>query len=271
MKNILHIPQKKESLVTEGELNLAKEIQLHLLPKNFPFPNKIEVGTLYQPARKIGGDFYDAIQVDDRKAAFLIGDVSGHSVPAALFMTQCITLLKALIKMDFSLLKIAETANKILFDYAQADMFATVFISIYDSHYHQLSFINAGHPPPLLLRSTWNSEDRAFHPVTLLKSEGIALNCFSKVTLEEKKIQLFNGDILLLYTDGLIEATDKEEKQFGEANLKELLSRHKDLSSEEIAKKVLLSLNDYAKGTPVELDDMAALVLKFRERQEEPI
>ena len=112
MKNILHIPQKKESLVTAGELNLAKEIQRHLLPKVFPFPNKIEVGTLYQPAKQVGGDFYDAIQVDDRKAAFLIGDVSGHSVPAALFMTQCITLLKALIKMDFSLLKIASVHQK---------------------------------------------------------------------------------------------------------------------------------------------------------------
>lgn len=269
MKSVFRTEKKKEPVITPGELNLAKEIQLHLLPKTFPFPDKVEIGTLYRPARQIGGDFYDVIQVDERKAAFLIGDVSGHSVPAALFMTQCITLLKALIKMDFSLLKVAETANKILFDYAQADMFATVFISIYDSHYQQLSFVSAGHPPPMLLRSSWNSDNQAFHPISSLKAEGMALNCFSKVTLEEKKIQLFDGDILFLYTDGLIEATDKDEKQFGEANLKELLGELKDLSSEEIARNILQRLTDYSKNTPVETDDMAALVLKFRERKEE--
>lgn len=252
----------EKRLAKNDELELAKQIQTHLFPKSFPFPQYIDVGTLYEPSKYIGGDFYDVIQIDDRKVAFLMGDVAGYSIPAALFMTQCLTLLKAFIKMDLSLLKVAEKTNQILYDLAKADMFATVFIAIYDSHYNQLSFINAGHNPPLLIRTAKNIPERTLSMIT---AEGIALNCLPKITLEEKRIQLYGGDILLMYTDGIIEARNEKDEIFGESKLKGLMVELKDLPAQQIIERIFETYKDYTASTK-DRDDIAALVIKFKKR-----
>jgi len=184
--------KRRRHSITESELELAKEIQSYMLPSRFPFPKKLEVGTIYEPAAHIGGDFYDVIQIDHRRAAFIIGDISGHSIAAAIFMTQCHTLIKTLIKMDLSLLKIAETANEILLEVAKPDMFATLFIGIFDSFYNQFSYINAGHPPPFLIRSRLGRENEDFSPISNLTAEGMALNCQKKFILEEKTFAAFH-------------------------------------------------------------------------------
>ncbi len=254
-----------EPSFTVSELELAREIQAHLLPKAFPSADHTEIGTLYQPSKYIGGDFYDVIQIDDRKIAFVIGDVSGKSLHAALFMTQCLTLLKVFIKMDLNILKIIEKTNQMLFELAKTDMFATVFLGIYDIHYHQLSYVNAGHNPPLLMRTSVEIPAKDYHPMTMLTAEGMALNCITHMVLEEKRIQLYEGDILLLYTDGLIEACNEFEEIFGEAKLKGLVTELKDLPSQEMAQKILERIQGYSKSSQIEPDDMAALVIKLKE------
>lgn len=252
---------------TVNELELAQEIQANLLPKSFTLDKKIEVGALYKASKYIGGDFYDVIQIDERKIAFVIGDVSGKSLHAALFMTQCLTLLKVFIKMDLNILKIIEKTNQMLFELVKTDMFATVFIGIYDTHYHQLSYVNAGHNPPLLLRTSVEIPAKDYHPMTMLTAEGIALNCIANIVLEEKRIQLYEGDILLLYTDGLIDATNEFDEEFGEAKLKGLITELKDLPSQTMAEKMLERIQDHSKASKTELDDMAALVIKFKEEK----
>ncbi|HBQ20551.1 MAG: hypothetical protein A2Z91_07190 [Deltaproteobacteria bacterium GWA2_38_16] len=267
---LIHLFQKSPiTPITIGELELAQQIQEHLLPHHFPFPHKIEVGTFYKPSKYIGGDFYDVIQIDDRKVAFIIGDVSGNSIPAALFMTQTLTLLKAFIKMDLSLLKILEKTNQILMDIAKPNMFATVFISIFDTYYNQLSYVNAGHNPPLLIRNSLTLTTPDYHPLTMLTAEGIALNCIKPIILEEKRIQLYSGDTLLLYTDGLIEVPNVHGEIFGEAKLKGLMTELRGFPAPEIAQKINTHLEtymQYALNLPMDVkDDMAAVVIKFKE------
>ena len=257
-------PQKNSFSLSE--VALAKEIQTHLFPKNFPFKEKLDIGIVYQPAEHLGGDFYDVIKIDDRKAAFLIGDISGHSIAAALFMTQCLTLLKTLIKMDLSLLKIATTANQFLFEGAKSNMFATVFIGIFDSFYNQLSYVNAGHPPPFLIRSAWGRSVGGIVPISNLTAEGMALNCVKKLVLEEKKLQLVTHDILFLYTDGLIEFLDQNNHPIGESTLKHLLNEWKELEASEIAKKLVSYLQNNTQKNEQTQDDTTALIIKFKEQ-----
>ena len=256
-----------EPSFTVNELELAQEIQANLLPKSFPLIQKIEIGALYKASKYIGGDFYDVIQIDDRKIAFVIGDVSGKSLHAALFMAQCLTLLKVFIKMDLNILKIIEKTNQMLFELVKTDMFATVFIGIYDTHYHQLSYVNAGHNPPLLLRTSVKIPAKDHHPLTMLTAEGIALNCIANMILEEKRIQLYEGDILLLYTDVLIDASNEFEKEFGEAKLKGLITELRDLPAQQMTQKILEHIEGYSKASKTTNDDMAALVIKFKEEK----
>src|SRR3989338_7928508 len=256
-----------EPSFTVSELELAQEIQANLLPKSFPLSQKMEIGALYKASKYIGGDFYDVIQIDDRKIAFAIGDIAGKSLHAALFMAQCLTLLKVFIKMDLNILKIIEKTNQMLFELVKTDMFATVFIGIYDTHYHQLSYVNAGHNPPLLLRTSVEIPAKDYHPMTMLTAEGIALNCIANMVLEEKRIQLYEGDILLLYTDGLLDATNEFEKEFGEAKLKGLITELRDLPAQQITQKILEHIEGYSKASKTTNDDMAALVIKFKEEK----
>lgn len=266
LNKIIHLFTPRLHGISVSELELARKIQQHFLPHTFPLPSKIEVGTLFKPSKYIGGDFYDVIQIDKRKIAFMVGDVSGNSIPAALFMAQCLTLLQAFIRMDLSLLKILEKTNQILFEIAKADMFATVFIGIFDSYYNQLSYVNAGHNPPLLIRqSTFNILNKDTKAMGMLSAEGMALNCTSPIILEEKRIQLFKGDTILFYTDGLIEACNSKEETFGELRLKELMSELDALPAQQIADTILKRIEEFTQNNTIENDDMAALVVKFKE------
>jgi len=257
-------PTSKAPRIEPKELELAKEIQKHLLPKHFPLSDVVEIGTIYEPSKHIGGDFYDVVQLDTHRIAYIIGDVSGHGIPAALFMTQCMSLIRAHIKMDLSLAKVLEKTNKMLYGLAKPDMFATVFIGIYDSFYNHFTYINAGHNPPLLVRTSWDIPTKDFHPLMMLTAEGMALNCVPELHLEEKKLQLYAGDLVLLYTDGLIDATNVNGESFGESKLKGLLTELKNESAAIIAERMYEHLTNFTKDTKIEKDDMAALILKFK-------
>ena len=262
--------QKITDLFTAEEMTLAQQIQSQLFPKSFPFPDKLDIAALYKPSKNIGGDFYDVIQMDDRKVAFLIGDISGHSIPAAIFMAQCHTLLKALLRMDLSLLKIVETANSVLYGLAKADMFATLFVGIYDATFNQLTYVNAGHPPPFLVRSAWeipskNYLPHSWVPISSLTAQGMALNCKPAIDLEEKKIQLMNGDILFLYTDGLTEAPNNNHVPLGEGPIKTILSQSKKLTAKDISQKISETLSNHC-NLPEICDDVCALIIKMKEK-----
>ncbi|MBI4041229.1 MAG: serine/threonine-protein phosphatase [Deltaproteobacteria bacterium] len=262
--NILTLTPKNTSVRTK-ELQLAQEIQKYLLPQKFPLPHKIDVGSLYLPSKHIGGDFYDAITIDNRRAAFVIGDISGHSIPAALFMTQCISLIRAYLKMNFSLTKVLEATNDLLLETAKPDMFSSAFVGIYDSHFNHFTYVNAGHNPPILTRTSWNTPSTDFQPNMMLVAEGMALNCSKDFFLEEKKIQLYEGDILTLYTDGIVDVRSHQGDVFGETKIKECINMAKEQSAENIADHIFDSILEHTQDSPHDRDDMAVLILKIRE------
>jgi phosphoserine phosphatase RsbU/P len=262
---LVHSEPNKKRVIALRDMDLAHEIQKHLLPKFFPFPEHIQLGTIYQPSQFIGGDFYDVLKIDDRRVAFIIGDVSGHSIPAALFMTQCMALLRTFLTMELSLTKVVEKTNKILIEIAKPDMFASVFVAIYDSHYNHLSYVNAGHNPPILVRTPSNIPQSDAHSLMMLTADGMALNCLPNMIVEEKKLQLYNEDLLLLYTDGIIETQNGDGNEYGESKLKGLLIELRDQPASDIAKELFERIMKYGKYSPVDQDDMAALVLKIKE------
>jgi len=185
----------------QKELEIARGIQQSFLPDAAPRIPGMDLEGANLPAAEVGGDFYDFIPVGEASWGLVIADVSGKGVPAALFMALSRTLIRAsATRNPDPVVSIREANRSICLD-ASTSMFVTLFYAILDSRKKTLTFVNAGHNPPLLLGS---GSER----VTLLKARGIALGVIDEVDLESVEVQLSPGDVLVLYTDGVTEATD---------------------------------------------------------------
>lgn len=240
----------------EYELEIAHEIQESFLPHEMPFLNGFDIYALNIPAKEVGGDFYDFIPISEDKMGITIADVSGKSVPAALFMAFSRTILRAKAIGNPGVADVIEDVNKMIASDAQSGMFVTLFYAILDLKKRTLEYVNAGHNPPVMfIRKTGHLE--------LLSSKGIALGAVDNIELEERKINIKSGDTVVFYTDGVTEAVNKEDEQFGEERLFKLVKKNKDLSAKEIVeiiKKTVISFS----GDRSQFDDITLMVLKAK-------
>ncbi|QXE92378.1 SpoIIE family protein phosphatase [Geomonas subterranea] len=250
--------RQKEAALLENarvtrDLELAKQIQLSLLPEKPPTLPGVSIACRCVPAAHVGGDYYDFFERERQVVDLVMADVSGHSVGAALIMVETRSVLRAQIKEPRSARDLLTLLNELLYDdLTGAELFITMFCARYDSATRMLRYANAGHTRPLLFRAgSW----------TELDAEGLILGVERKVVFEEQRISLQAGDLLFIYTDGIIEAENQAGELFGIPRLCELLSPLSDRDPEELIEKVLSEVSSYAWPQPLQ-DDISMVVMK---------
>ncbi|MEI6631291.1 MAG: SpoIIE family protein phosphatase [bacterium] len=242
----------------ESELKIAKEIQTSMLPRIFPpFPDRQEFDTfaMMEPAKEVGGDFYDFFLINDKRLCFLMGDVSGKGVPAALFMMITKILLKNEALQNTPVNELLYRVNNILALDNNTSMFATIFCAILDTQTGEVEFANAGHNPPLIYRKGGDFE-------FLAVDKSFVLGPMQNTKFSLSKTRLNPGDMLFLYTDGVTEAMNPKKEFFSEARLKEALSRLKEKDITEIIRMLKRQISEFTQGEP-QSDDITMLVLKY--------
>ncbi len=257
---------EQEKNTIAGELNAAREIQMSMVPKMFPpFPDRPEfdLAAVLEPAKEVGGDFYDFFFVDHDHLAFLLGDVSGKGIPASLFMAVTKTLLKSAMSEKASVDQVLFKVNNALCEGNEMSMFATVFCGIVDTRTGIVEFSNAGHNPPVMLRRSGNLE--------FLSSMGsLPIAIFEDSPYTRETLTLEKGDAIIIYSDGVTEAMNREQALFSEARLLSSLREVKGKQSDELLKKVLADVHGYAAGAP-QSDDITILALQYRGPQDASI
>lgn len=242
----------------DSELEYAKEIQQSSLPSMFPpFPNRdeFEIFATMDAAKEVGGDFYDFYFIDEHTFAFLIADVSGKSIPGAMFMMRAKQTIKTYADGGLAVNDIFTNANYNLCEGNKAEMFVTAWMAFLDLRTGVMKFANAGHNPPLIRKKDGNYE--------YLKSKaGFVLGGMEGIAYKEQEITLEPGDEIFLYTDGVPEATDTHKQLFGDDRLYASVNRYRDESCEFICKEIRKDVDKFVGEAP-QFDDITMLSLKF--------
>lgn len=242
-----------EKKALDREIEIMTKIQKEMLPSQFKISEHLDIYFLILPYKMVGGDFYDVYEVEKGKICFFLGDVSGKGLPASLFMAATKSTVKA-ISFEFKDPKrILETSNTIINQTNESSMFSTLFIGIVDLKNSILKFSNAGHGQQFILR---NNE------IIHLNTKGIPLSIFNDYVYESKEIKLNQGDIIVVYSDGITESVNTKEEMFGEDKLIESIKKYKDLSSKEIAEGVIKDLMEFKVENPSYDDDISIGVIK---------
>lgn len=256
IRNLAAATAEKERIQTE--LLLAARIQADMLPDSGKIlTDRIEfsIHAGMTPAKEVGGDFYDFFLTDESHLAFLIADVSGKGVPASLFMVVAKTLLRSHITDAESLADKIREVNDSLCANNQNDMFVTAWVGILDLSTGILTYVNAGHNPPLLKQKK-DSYD-------YLKSHnGFVLAGMENAEYTQSKVRLRPGDAIFLYTDGVVEANNEEGKLYGENRLKQLLSKNAGLEPEQLVGEVWKNITDF-QGAAEQFDDVTMLIVRY--------
>ena len=241
----------------ESELAIAHTIQGAALPTDFPKNEYFELLASMTPAREIGGDFYDFFPVDENHYAFIMADVSGKGITAALYMMSAKAMIKNMIQSGYTLTEAIDKANKGLCDNHARGMFVTAFIGILDMKTGKVQYVNAGHCPPLHLTKT------GYDYVEVVRN--LVLGITPNYRYESGTLTLKAGERLFLYTDGVTEAQTEDEKLFGPERLKKALNQKK-MSLEKTLEQVRQAIRRFVKGAP-QSDDITMMVLEFHRKK----
>jgi len=242
----------------DAELAFAKGIQHSALPSVFPpYPGRKEfdIHASMYTAREVGGDFYDFYFVDEDTLAFLVADVSGKGIPAALFMMESKTLLKSLVESGMPIEQVFTTANEKLCEGNDAGMFVTAWMGLLNVKTGLVTFANAGHNPPLVRQADGSV---AFHRTRA----GFVLAGMEGIRYRRFELQLQPGDTICLYTDGVTEATNRAQQLYGDARLLNLLNRQQKASARTICETIKADVDAFA-GDAEQFDDITLLCLTW--------
>jgi serine phosphatase RsbU (regulator of sigma subunit) len=245
---------QKNQLI-KRELEAAKKIQQFIIPDNFDFINYPKISGIYLPIEDIGGDFFDCYKLDENRSAFLIADVTGHGIPAALTMTMSKMLFSIYAEKFSNAADLMSEINRQLRGTLLDMQYITAFYLIYNQSDKTLSYSNAGHTRPLYYKSSKNQ-------IIALDSFGWFIGISDDTDYEEKKMNVSEGDRLFLYTDGITEAKNREGEDFGEVRLARFIKENLDLHGKDFCDQLLNTVNKYADGTEIN-DDIAFLNIEF--------
>lgn len=259
VENLTLVTAEKERI--GAELSIATQIQANMLPGIFPaFPDKTEfdIYATMNPAKEVGGDFYDFFMVDDRHLAVVMADVSGKGVPAALFMVIGKTLIKDHTQPGRDLGDVFTEVNDLLCESNSEGLFITAFEGVLDLVSGEFTFVNAGHEIPFICKKDGSYEPYKIRAGFVLAGmEGIRYKCGT--------MQLSPGDRLFQYTDGVTEATDKDGRLYGMGRLGEILTQNAALPPMELLGKIKEDIDVFVGDAP-QFDDITMLCLEYRER-----
>jgi len=236
----------------EAELSFALEVQKALFPRQLPCNCGLEFSAVCVPARGISGDFYDVIRLREGRLAFGIADVSGKGVPAAILMANLQAMLRIFSETNSSPAELCAQLNHHLHEVTEPSRFATFFYAQWDPVRREIHYVNAGHNPPILLGSDGSQR---------LSTGGFPLGLFPAAIFDVGHISLQTGDILVLYSDGITEASGPKDEEFGEVRLEALVAGRRTESLKKVQEAVLEAVGRWS-GKEREEDDMTLVIVR---------
>ncbi len=237
------------------ELELAKEFQEMLIPEKMPVSDRYEIDTYYKPHDNIGGDYVDYIKFDDNRFAIVIADISGKGIAAALLMSNFQAMLHSLIFQYRDLETFVFALNQAVYRITKSDKFITFFIAEINIEANELTYINAGHYPPIL----YNGKD-----IVTLKSGSSVIGAFEKLPfIKEAKVEINSGSFLFCFTDGLIDTKNESDQYYEDSMVIDFIKTNADLNAKEFNEKILADLDKF-KGSKSYVDDIALLTTKIK-------
>ncbi len=242
---------EKERL--EKELQLAAEIQLSILPRQLPARRGFDFGAFVDPARAVGGDFYDIFDLDARTVGVLIGDVADKGAPSAIFMARVHALITSEALRGGAPADVLEIVNTYLTKREENDLFVTVIYGRLDCETGQFTYVRAGHELPLMLLPDAQVS-------ALPKQGGMAIGVFDQIVLTEQKVTIPPGGALLLFTDGMVDCRNPQGQPFGRERLTQVFAGLRGLSAQQVSDSLHAHLLDYQQGAPQD-DDVTVVVL----------
>ena len=258
------LQQAAEKKRMEEELRIARDIQMSLLPRGKIDVPGLALTALCVPAREVGGDYYDILRLDDRRLALLIADVAGKGTSAALYMAELKGVVVSLAKAIRSPRELLLQANRIISENLGTSSFITMTYAVIDLEAGAMTYARAGHTP-IIYRPAHPGPGAA--PVEVLVPDGMVLglqlddgSTFERL-LEEAKLPLQNGDVMLFFTDGISEAMDEESECFGDARLAAIVAEHGDGAPELLRERILREIEAFV-GTAPQHDDMTFIIVK---------
>lgn len=244
-------------LVLKKELNLAHKIQQSLLPTEFDVHESCKVDARMFPAKEVGGDYYDFFALDSEHVAFMVADVSGKGVPAALFAMVNQTILRSLSSaLNISTAQLVNKVNASCSKNNENCMFVTLFCSILNTKTGELIYTNAGHNPPILIRS----ESKKCEQLPL--TGGVPLGISEDEQFQEKTVTLKPQDTLFIYTDGITEAVNKKDEEYDDHRLIKQLENHAHNDLKTLNDSIYKSVMEFSEGAP-QFDDLTYLTIRY--------
>lgn len=237
----------------QEEMRLANDIQVNLLPKENPAIEGYDIAGKSIPAKDVGGDYFDFITIKDDQLAFCLGDISGKGIPAALLMANLQATLRGQTLMGSPCKDCVSFTNNLLYNSTDNNKYATLYYGVLYSAQNSITFCNAGHNEPILI----DHENK----VSRLKEGGIVVGILPDIAYEEKTIEFPGDSVLVTYSDGITEAMNIKEEEFGEEKLIDLIKRNKALPSSELVELIINAVKEHA-GNVEQMDDMTLVIIK---------
>jgi sigma-B regulation protein RsbU (phosphoserine phosphatase) len=257
LKRVLERERQAEQQRLERDVQIAQQVQERLFPRKPPHIPNLDCQGVCRPARGIAGDYYDFIALDGGHAGIAVADVAGKGLPAALLMASLQAALRSLVSVsDEGPATLARDLNAQMCALTEPTRFATLFWGVFDEQQRALAYVNAGHNPPLLFRGGDGAVER-------LAAGGRPLGVFPNSEYRAGRVTLSRGDLLVVYTDGVTEAPDADEQEFGEERLQEYVRAHGDRSVDELCRGILRAVDAFRDGRPQQ-DDMTLVVARVR-------
>lgn len=238
----------------EYEIGLARQIQSSFLPETCPQIPGYEICAAWRVAREVGGDFYDFVELPGNRVGLICADVSDKGMAAALFMALTRTLIRAMAIGKPTPSEALERANDLILADARTDMFVTALYGVLDPHENRVYYANAGHNPPIWFR-------RDVNEASFLTTHGMALGIEPHITIPERAVTLHAGDVLLLYTDGVTDAMNTREEEFGATRLANLVAASAHKSASELIDEILRAMAQFT-GDAEQFDDVTLVAVK---------
>jgi sigma-B regulation protein RsbU (phosphoserine phosphatase) len=242
----------KLAQVREQQKN-AYEIQRNLLPSSNPEVDGYDIAGASTPAQTVGGDYFDFIKMIGDRWGVCLGDVSGKGIPAALLMANLQATLRGQVFSDVTVDELVDRSNKMMYANMDDERFVTLFYGRIDPQSHELSYCNAGHEPPLLF--TTDGE------LTRLATTGIALGVLDAAIYKEQSITMRPGDLLVIYSDGVPDATNASNEMFGSERFESVIREHRDKPAAELTESITKAVREFVGNAP-QFDDLTLIVVK---------
>ena len=253
MVNLLVLLEVADRLSLKGELEVAREIQLAMLPGGTYRSGDIEICGATRPANTVGGDFYDVLPLPDGRVILAVGDVAGKGSPAALLMALLLAMLRTLVDEELDPEALVTRLNAQIWRHSPGSRFITFFYAVYDPVSGTLTYVNAGQNPPLVRRGPGRYER--------LAATGIALGMFDQSSYSALETRIDPGEMLVLYSDGITEAENPEGQPLEEAGLQVILDSYPDESPAGLSTQIIKGVERYAQASRF-TDDLTILILK---------